>query len=338
MSPSVYRALLVEEKPQGGVRRSIVERPLADLPAGDVLIDVAYSSLNYKDALSAAGHHGITRRYPHTPGIDAAGVVRAVRADVNTPLRPGDSVLVTGYDLGSNTSGGLAECIQVPAGWVVPLPEGLSLKEAMMLGTAGFTVALSLHRLEHHGLTPDRGPVVVTGATGGVGSIAVALLSQLGYRLTAVTGKSDAVDWLKMLGAQEVLDRAALTAAPDKPLLSARWAAGIDNVGGSLLAGILRSIRPGGAVAACGLAASPRLETTVYPFILRAVGLLGIASAETPMPLRRELWNRLAGRWRVQKLTDLTREIPLEEAESYLDAMLAGASRGRTLVRICGAQ
>jgi len=326
-----FKALWVEEAPEGGVRRSIVERRISDLPPGDVLIDVHYSSLNYKDALSATGNRGVTRRYPHTPGIDAAGVVRTSTADY---LRPGDEVIVTGYDLGSNTSGGLGECIRVPAEWVVPLPAGMSLREAMMLGTAGFTATLSLHQLEHHGLRREQGEVLVTGATGGVGSIAVALLSQLGYHVVAATGKADAIAWLKELGAREVVPREGFASPPEKSMLSTRWAGAIDVVGGDILATILKSLCYGGAVAACGLTASPQLETTVYPFILRGVGLLGVASAETPMPLRRELWQRLAGLWKVRRLASFCREVALEDVEAELLKMLAGGSRGRIIVRL----
>ncbi len=331
MAGETFEALLVEEQPDGGCSRRVVERRISDLPDGDVLIDVAYSSLNYKDALSASGHRGVTTRYPHTPGIDAAGVVRTSRTDA---WSPGDAVIVTGYDLGMDTSGGLGGCIRVPADWIVPMPEGLTPRESMVIGTAGFTAAASLHYLEHNGLTPDEGTVLVTGATGGVGSFAVAMLAHLGYRVAALTGKADRRDFLTRLGAREIIERAELTEPSKRPLQKGRWAGVIDTVGGPILGNAIAQLRPGGGAAICGLVASPELSTTVYPFILRNIALFGVASAETPMPLRRELWAKLAGPWKPPALDALATEIVLSEVPARLDALLGGANVGRVAVKL----
>ncbi len=331
MPSDTFEALLVEQQPDGAYSRRIVERRIADLPEGDVLIDVAYSSLNYKDALSASGHRGVTKRYPHTPGIDAAGVVRTSRTDACTP---GDAVIVTGHDLGMDTPGGLGGCIRVPAEWIVPLPAGLTPRQSMIVGTAGFTAAASLHYLEHNGLTPDAGDVLVTGATGGVGSFAVAMLSHLGYRVAALTGKPDRRDFLTNLGAREIIDRRELAVPSKRPLQAARWAGVIDTVGGPILGNALAQLRSGGGAAICGLVASPELSTTVYPFILRNIGLFGVASASAPMPLRRVLWTKLAGPWKPPALDELATEIVLSEVPPRLDALLAGASTGRVVVRL----
>lgn len=331
MSGERFEALLVEERPEGGFSRRIVERRVSDLPDGDVLIDVAYSSLNYKDALSAGGHRGVTKRYPHTPGIDAAGVVRTSRVDA---WSPGDAVVVTGHDLGMDTPGGLGGRIRVPAEWIVPLPEGLTPRESMIVGTAGFTAAASLHYLEHNGLMPEAGEVLVTGATGGVGSFAVALLSHLGYRVAALTGKPDRRDFLTSLGASKIIDRRELAEPSERPLQKGRWAGVIDTVGGPILGNAIAQLRSGGGAAICGLVASPELSTTVYPFILRNIALFGVASADTPMPLRRVLWSRLAGPWKPPALDALATEIVLSEAPARLDALLAGTSSGRVVVRL----
>ncbi len=331
MPSDTFDALLIEETPDGGYSRRVVERRVSDLQDGDVLIDVAYSSLNYKDALSASGHRGVTQRYPHTPGIDAAGVVRTSRTDA---WKPGDAVIVTSYDLGMNTPGGLAGCIRVPAEWIVPMPKGLTPKESMVIGTAGFTAAASLHSLEHNGLTPDAGEVLVTGATGGVGSFAVAMLSHLGYRVAALTGKADRHDFLTRLGAREIIDRSELAEPPKRPLEKGRWAGVIDTVGGPILGHAIAQLRYGGGAAICGLVASPELSTTVYPFLIRNIALFGVASADTPMPLRRELWTKLAGPWKPPALDALATEIVLSESPPRLDALLAGTSTGRVVVRL----
>ncbi|MCG8448665.1 MAG: YhdH/YhfP family quinone oxidoreductase [Pirellulales bacterium] len=301
-----------------------------DLPAGDVLIEVASSSLNYKDALACRAHPGVVRDLPHVPGIDCAGhIVESTAA----AFQPGQAVLVTGYDLGTTHWGGFAAYVRVPGEWVVPLPEGLSLEEAMTLGTAGFTAAQCVAALQHHGIQPDQGEIAVTGATGGVGSLAVALLAKLGYQVAAITGKPEQTELLKKLGAAQILPREAVQDASDKPLLRARWVAAVDTVGGDALAALLRSITHRGCVAACGLAGGHDLSTTVYPFILRGVTLAGIDSAQCPHDSRLQIWQRLAGPWRLNVLHQLARTITLSEVPAEVDRMLAGKSVGRVLVR-----
>ncbi|MBT8342559.1 MAG: YhdH/YhfP family quinone oxidoreductase, partial [Desulfatitalea sp.] len=267
----------------------------------------------------------------HTPGIDAAG---EVAESTDARFSRHDAVLVTGYDLGMNTSGGFAEYVRVPAAWVVPLPAGLSLKESMMLGTAGFTAALSRLRLEAAGVTPESGEVLVTGATGGLGSLVVALMAGGGYSVTAATGKTDAADYLKNLGAGTILDRQRILDEPDKPLLPGRFSAVIDTVGGDILSYAIRASNYAGVVVCCGNAASPSLNLTVYPFILRDVRLIGVASAECPMTERLAAWERLAGPWRLDHLNNLIEEITLTEVAPRIDPMLAGQHVGRRLIRI----
>ena len=281
MLPETFQCYLVDKNAEGNVSARITERSLDDLPDGEVLIRVAYSSLNYKDALAATGNLGVNKVFPHVPGVDAAGVVAASGV---YEFVEGDPVLVTGFDMGSNRWGGFAEYVNVPQDWVVPLPYGLSLRESMMLGTAGLTAGFCVGALEQHDVTPDRGDVVVTGASGGVGSVAVALLAKLGYRVVAVTGKTSAYDYLRTLGAAEVLPREAVLDAGSRPLLSRRWAGGVDTVGGNALSSILRATRHAGCVAACGNAAGAELSMTVYPFILRGVTLAGIDAAWCPTP------------------------------------------------------
>ena len=327
-----FKALVVSETADKRFVREIRERSLEELPAGQVLIRVHYSSLNYKDALSAIGNRGVTRRYPHTPGIDAAGVVEASESPA---FAPGSEVICTSYDLGMNTSGGFGEYIRVPADWVVPLPPGLSLRESMIYGTAGLTAALCLERLQQAGIAPGRGDIVVTGATGGVGSIAVALLAKTGYRVAAATGKTEAHAFLRELGAVEVLERKDVDDTSGKPLLAPRWAGAVDTVGGNILATLLRALAPGGAVACCGLVASPELHLTVFPFILRNVSLLGVDSVTVPsMELRRRMWSRLGGEWKLPRLERLAREVTLESLDPEIDRILQGGQTGRVLVRL----
>jgi acrylyl-CoA reductase (NADPH) len=328
---NAFRALVVSETPQGGYTRTLQQRRIDELPAGEVLIRVRYSSLNYKDALSASGNRGVTRHYPHTPGIDAAGVVES---SASAAFRPGDPVVCTGYDLGVNTAGGFAEYIRVPADWLVPLPAGLSLRESMILGTAGFTAALCLYRLQQHEVTPAHGELIVTGATGGVGSVAFALLADAGYRVVASTGKTEQHDFLKRLGAREVIGRDALDDRSDRPLLSGRWAGAVDTVGGHPLAHVLRSLKPHGVATCCGLVASPELHTTVYPFILRGVTLIGVDSSGTAMPLRRTIWSKLAGEWKLASLDTLARDVSLDQLEGEIERILKGAQVGRVLVSL----
>jgi alcohol dehydrogenase len=282
---STYRALLVE-KSDGGFDRRIVDRSLDELPDGDVLVDVRFSSLNYKDGLSATGNPGVTRKFPHTPGIDAAGVVVE---SAGNEFSAGNEVIVVGYDLGMNTAGGFGQRIRVPSGWVVPLPQGLSLHQAMILGTAGLTAALCVDKLEHAGMTPEGGPVLVTGATGGVGSVAVMLLAHLGYEVAAVTGKAEQHDFLRGLGASEFLTREQAREGTDRPLLKERWGGVVDTVGGEILFNAVKSLRYGGSLAACGLVDSPQVPASVLPFILRNVNLLGVDSVELPRERKAEV-------------------------------------------------
>lgn len=322
-----FDALWVEEQADGSFRRSIVRRGVDDLPAGDLLIEVHYSSLNYKDALSASGNRGVTRSYPHTPGIDAAGVVLASAVE---DFAPGDEVIVIGYDLGMNTAGGFGGCIRVPAAWAVKRPDGLTLHDSMALGTAGFTAAQCVDALLSHGVRS--GEVLVTGATGGVGSIAVALASKRGLTVVAATGKPDEADYLRALGATTVLDRSEVVDASGKPLLRERWAGVIDTAGGALLATAIKATRYGGAVAACGMVASPALELTVFPFILRGVKLLGVDSVNVPIAERRRIWSLLAEEWRLDTLAHIARDVTLAQIDAEIDAILAGQQRGRVVV------
>lgn len=324
---TLFDALWVEEQADGAFRRTVVQRAVDDLPPGELLIRVHFSSLNYKDALSASGNRGVTRKYPHTPGIDAAGVV--VESAVAS-FQPGDEVIVIGYDLGMNTPGGLGGYLRVPAAWAAPRPAGLTLRESMALGTAGFTAAQCVEALLAHGVSA--GEVLVTGATGGVGSIAVALLSQLGLHVVAATGKPDEAPYLHSLGAHTVIARSEVDDASGKLLLRERWAGVVDTVGGNILATALKGTRYGGAVAACGNVASPALELTVYPFILRGVKLLGIDSVNVPIAARRALWARLAGEWKLDALAQLARETTLAGVNAEIDAMLLGQQRGRVVV------
>lgn len=320
-----FTAMLVE-KTESGFERSIVERSVDDLPPGDVLIEVRYSSLNYKDGLSATGNPGVSRNFPHTPGIDAAGVVvESASADFS----PGDEVIVTGFDLGMNTSGGFGARIRVPAGWVLPRPEGLTLHRSMILGTAGFTAALCVHKLEAAGMTPESGPVLVTGATGGVGSVAVMLLAKLGYQVTAVTGKEDRHDFLRGIGATDIIGREEARAGSDRPLGRETWGGAVDTVGGEILFNAVKSLRYGCSLAACGLVDSPAIPATVLPFILRHVNLLGVDSVELPLAQKAEIWEKLAGPWQLPALETLEESLSLETLSAAIDRILAGSMVGR---------
>lgn len=325
-----FRAMVVAEGGDGGLVRGIVEKKLDELPPGEVLVRVQWSSLNYKDALSASGNRGVTKSYPHTPGVDAAGVVvESAHEDFSS----GDQVLVTSYDLGMNTSGGFAEYIRVPASWVVPLPAGLSLKESMMLGTAGLTAGLAVRALGGV-VAQNRGEILVTGASGGVGILAVSILARLGCRVAAVSGKPQAAGLLRSLGATSLLSREEAAEGKDKPLLKGRWAGVIDGVGGDILATAVKSLLPQGVAACYGNVASADLPLTVFPFILRGVSLVGIDSQSCPMQERREVWRRLAGEWKPQHLDQICREVALEELDKEIGVILNGAQQGRVLVRI----
>lgn len=327
---SGFKALVISEDGQGGYQQSLCERDFDSLPAGEVLIRVRYSSLNYKDALSATGNKGVTRRYPHTPGIDVAGVVEQSAV---SEFVAGDEVIVTGYDLGMNTSGGFAQYVRVPAAWLLKRPKGLSLRESMALGTAGLTAALCVEKLEQAGLTPSAGPVLVTGATGGVGSIAVALLASRGYEVVACSGKADAMEWLKSLGAREVIAREQLQEGSEKPLLKEQWGGAVDTVGGDILFNVVKSLRYGASVACCGLTAGTGFKASVLPFILRGVNLLGVDSVELPLVVKASMWDKLSLQWKLD-LTPLVEEIGLEQLPAAIARILAGQVRGRVLVRI----
>ena len=331
MNVSTFRALVVSKTDEKTFTREITERKISDLPEGEVLVRVRYSSLNYKDGLSCIGHPGVTKNFPHTPGIDASG---EVTESSDSRFKEGDSVIVTGYDLGMNTSGGFGEYIRVPADWVVPLPEGMTFKEASIYGVAGFTAALSVDALQKYGVNPEQGEIVVTGSTGGVGSVSVALLSLLGYTVVASTGKKEESEFLLRLGASEIISREEVNDESKKPLLRERWAGAVDTVGGTTLAALLKAAKRGGAVAATGLVASSELSTTVFPFILRGVSLLGIDSGFTPTKLRLEIWNKLAGIWKIPQLEQLTIDCTLEELDPEIDKILAGGQRGRVVVNL----
>ncbi len=330
--PETFHALVADRDGED-VRRELRAMSRDELGAGEVTIRVRFSSVNYKDALAVSPKGRVARDYPLVPGIDLAGEV--LESD-GEGVSAGQQVLVHGHDLGVAHHGGFAEIARVPAAWVVPLPEGLDARAAMALGTAGFTAALSIVALEHHGLKPGDGPVLVLGASGGVGSVAVAILAARGFEVHAATGKPDEEQMLRDLGASEVLTREETSGEPGRPLESERWAACVDPVGGAPLALAQRSVRYGGAVASSGLTGGTDLHTTIFPFILRAVSLLGIDSVQTPMAERRAVWARLAGDLRPPGLDRLTREITLDEVDPFLDEVLAGRGRGRTVVRVAG--
>lgn len=324
-----FPCYMVRQDAAGAATAAVEQITLDDLPPGDVLIEVFYSSLNYKDALAAQGHAGVVRRFPHVPGIDCAGIVVESKS---AQYKSGDPVLVTGYDLGAGHWGGYSKYVRVPAEWVVPLPPGLTEREAMIYGTAGFTAAQCVTAIVDRGIDPERGEIVVTGATGGVGSLAVAILAKLGYQVAAVSGKTDRHDWLRQLGASSVLSRSDVRDESDRPFLSERWAAAVDSVGGLTLATLLRATKYRGVVAACGLVGGDKLSLSVYPFLLRGVTLAGIDSAKCPRPQRLEMWQKLVGPWRVEHLDRLAAEITLDELPARVRQILAGGVVGRTLV------
>ena len=320
-----YRIHEIEKK----VVARFEQLAVGDLDKGELVVRVAYSSVNYKDALAATGAGKIIRRFPCVGGIDLSGTVTE---SADARFTRGDAVVCTSYDLGVAHDGGYAEYARIPADWAVPMPKGLNLFEAMALGTAGYTAALAVVRMEANGLAPATGPVIVSGATGGVGSIAIDILSRLGYQVVALTGKENEADYLRKLGAKEVMSRKSLDLSKIKPLDKATWAGAVDNLGGEVLAWMASTMMQGGAIASIGLAASMSLNTSVAPFILRGVSLLGIDSGTTPMPLRREIWRRLAGDMRPAHLKDMTRTIPIEELPQAFDGLLKGAAKGRIVV------
>ena len=317
----------------GKIQGRVEALDLDALSPGEVVIRSGYSSVNYKDALGATGAGKILRRFPMIAGVDVAGVVVS---SSDSRFKPGNAVLVTGCGFGEEHDGGYAEYARVPADWVVPLPKGLTLREAMSLGTAGFTAALCVHRMETNGLNPEGGPIVVTGATGGVGSVAVDIFSKLGYQVTAVTGKESEHAYLKELGASEILDRKKIDLG-SRPLEKAVWAGAVDNVGGDILVWLTRTMKPWGSIASVGLPGGIELHTTVMPFILRGISLLGINSAGCPMPLRRKLWERLATDLRPRHLDQIAAQtVTLEQLPNVFNTILQGRIRGRTLVKIHG--
>ena len=333
MNVDSFTCYLVRKVGKDKIEASLERKTPADLPDGDVLIRVAYSSLNYKDALAATGHPGVAKQFPHVPGVDASGTVVESRTK---DFSPGQQVLVTGYEMGAGHWGGWAEYVRVPAEWVVPLPSGLSLREAMIYGTAGFTAALCVDALERHEIRPERGEVLVTGSTGGVGIVAVKLLSLLGYRVAAVSGKADKREWLTKQGASTAISREEAIDASARPLLSARWAGVVDTVGGTMLTTAIRSSQIGGCVTACGLVGGAELPLTVYPFILRGVTLAGVDSAWFPRERRIAIWNKLGGAWKIPGLEELASTVSLEAVDDVVRTILKGGVAGRTLVDVSG--
>lgn len=326
-----YRALRVHEAKDGTFHRKIEELDTDHLPGGEVLIRVHYSGLNYKDALSAYGNRGVTRRYPHTPGIDAAGVVEESE---DAAFRPGDPVIVGGYDLGMDTPGGFGQYIRVPAGWIVPLPDGISLKESMIVGGTGFTAGLSVFHLLEQGVRPEDGPILVTGAAGGVGSWSVLILKKLGFKVIAGTSRmDDSKDLISRLGADEHVDKSVIDDESGRALIRWKWAGAIDNVGGNVLATALKACKPGGTVTCCGNIYSHELNTTVYPFILNAVRLIGISAQITGIGMRKMIWSKFADEYRVE-MPGIVREITLDDLPAALELAISKKNRGQVLVSL----
>jgi acrylyl-CoA reductase (NADPH) len=326
---ALFKAIRID-KADKGTSVALTQFDEAELMEGDVTVRVEYSTLNYKDGLAVTGKAPVVRRFPMIAGIDFAGTVET---SSNPQWKAGDKVICNGWGMGETHLGAYAEKARVKGDWLVRLPEGISTREAMAIGTAGYTAMLSVLALERHGLTPKHGPIVVTGAAGGVGSVAIAVLSRLGFHVIASTGRVSETDYLKGLGAAEVIDRAELS-GPAKPLAKERWAGGIDSVGSTTLANVLSMTKYGGAVAACGLAAGMDLPTSVAPFILRGVCLLGIDSVMCPIELRKTAWNRLASDLDRAKLAEITHEIGLDEVVAAGAKILAGQVRGRIVVKI----
>jgi len=327
----VYRCLLVQASEADGdqAHAAVVQMPEDRFPVGDVTIQVRWSSLNYKDAMASTGHRGVVKKLPHVPGIDAAGVIVASESAEHAI---GDSVIVTGYELGQSHWGGWSEFIRVPADWVVPLPIGLSARESMIYGTAGFTAAQCVMALQVQGVMPSSGEIVVTGASGGVGSLAVRLLSALGYSVVAISGKTQWHSQLIRWGATRVLGRDEFQNDATRPMMRSQWAGGVDTVGGSMLARLLKETKYGGAVAACGLVAGAQLDVNLYPFLLRGVALCGVASADCPGHKRLKIWSQLAGPWKLATLDEGVTETSLEKLPGLANEMLQGNVAGRVIV------
>lgn len=325
-----FKAFLVTEE-NGNFNRNIVEKDINELPDHDTLIKVSYSSLNYKDGLSASGNRGVTKVYPHTPGIDAAGVVVESK---NPDLKPGTEVIVTGYDFGMNTSGGYQEYIKVPSEWVVPLPENMSLKESMIYGTAGLTAAISVYKLIIKGeIKPEDGEILVTGATGGVGSVAVKILSKLGYEVVAVTGKLEESEFLMSIGAKRVIERGEVDDT-SRPILKGIYAGAIDTVGGNILSTAIKSLKYNGVATTCGNVAGASFESSVYPFIIRGVTLYGVDSVQITSSEREILWDKLSKDWKIEDLEKLSTEVTLDELNDKIELILKGENKGRVVVKL----
>ena len=323
-----YKAFFTQET-ESGFSNSIESLSIADLEENDLLVKVSYSSLNYKDALSASGNKGVTRTYPHTPGIDAVGkVVKSNSSD----FKDGDKIIVTGYDLGMNTYGGFGQYISIPATWAISLPNELSEAEAMSIGTAGLTAGLCVRKLLQNDLTPDSGDVLVTGASGGVGSVAVMVLSKLGFNVVALTGKQDQVDYLESLGASSVIMRSEME-EQGKPLQKGIYQGGVDTVGGNILSNFISQTSQRGAITCCGNVASDKLQTSVFPFILRGVTLIGIDSAESLLEVKKEIWNNFSNDWKID-LEKITKEVQLESLSEEVDKILKGKQIGRIRVNL----
>jgi acrylyl-CoA reductase (NADPH) len=326
---SSYKAFRVEES-EGDFISSIKDVPFTPLAQGELLIKVHYSSLNYKDALSASGNKGVTRNFPHTPGIDVVGTIVSSES---SKFKIDENVIVTSYDLGMNTDGGFAQFVKVPEDWVVRLPKNLTMKEAMTIGTAGLTAGISVLRLSEL-VKPEDGAIVVSGATGGVGSLSISILNKLGYKTVAITGKETEIDFLKKLGADEIMMRKDFEALDKKPLLKPLFAGAIDTVGGVILENIIKSVHPMGAITCCGNVASPKLDLTVFPFILRGVTLIGIDSQNYPMIFREKVWNKLSTDYKTDTLTETCTEIGLNELKEKISLMLVGKLKGRTVIKM----
>lgn len=326
---TVFRSLVVRENEDGNFTRSIEKKAVKELPEHEVLIKSSFAGLNFKDALSASGHKGITKQFPHTPGVDVSGTIVS---DTSGKFKEGQEVIVTGYDLGMNTSGGFQEYVRVPASWVVPKPEGLSLKESMVFGTAGFTAALSLFKMERNGQNPKMGEILVTGASGGVGSMAVGILAKAGYDVIASSGSKEAEDHLKKLGTSRIEGRAFACDDSGRPLLRPKWAGAIDTVGGETLHTCVKACGRKGSVACCGLVASSDLNMTVYPFLLNGINILGVDSAETDMELRLQLWQKLATSWKIDNLESYGTFVGLNDIIGQMDLILKGKTKGRVVV------
>jgi len=329
INKTTFKAFRVEEENEKFIS-TVKEIPFETVDEGEVLIKVHYSSLNYKDALSASGNKGVTRNFPHTPGIDAVGTIVSTTSD---KFSVEEKVIVTSYDLGMNTNGGFAEYVKVPASWVVKLPKNLSMKEAMIIGTAGLTAGMSVLRLVET-VQPEDGTIVVSGATGGVGSVSVMILKKLGYEVAAITGKEAEKQYLLNLGATEVILRKDFEEMQKRPLLKPLFAGGIDTVGGVILENIIKTVKPLGVVTCCGNVASPRLDLTVFPFILRGISLIGIDSQNYPMKCRKQVWNKLAEEWKTENLEDNCTTISFNELSEKLNLMLEGKLKGRTVLKL----